>query len=147
MKYTSIPYVDLDAEYWDSVKALDAANLLKLQQATKQLQKEKRAKQSQSLQATRHRVYIKTEKGLASSLSNQIKASDKRRQLNSINWNTATFRSWLINNKEFSNIFNTWMSAKYATPFKPVIQRIDISKGYTLDNMSVVMSKNKVYEK
>ena len=147
MKYTITPYVDPDAEYWDNIKAQDAANLLKLQQATKQLRKEKQTGQSQSTQAARHRDYIKTQEGLASSLSNQIKASDKRRQLDSINWNTATFRDWLIDNKEFSNIFNIWTSAKYATPFKPVIQRIDTSKGYILDNMKIVMSKDKVYEK
>ena len=144
MKYTITPYVDPDAEYWDNIKAQDAKNLEKLQKATKKVRRTAKVK---SDAAMRNQEYVKTMPGICISLSNQIKSSDRRRKLNSIRWETNTFRDWLMNNEDFQNIFNTWTSSNHATSFKPTIQRVDTSRGYHINNMKVVMSKDKRYEK
>lgn len=138
----------LDDNYWDVMREQDLANLEKLTQATNKLkQKQKNKTFANKIAAKRNKDYIKTEEGLAASLSNQIKASVRRRKMDPVEWSTASFRQWLLESDNFQNMFNTWISTSYLTSFKPTIQRIDTTKGYSLDNMKVVISKDKKYEK
>ena len=137
-----------DDNYWDVMKAQDLANLERLQQATKKMKQESRSEDKSSERARVHnKDYVKTAEGLAAQLANQTKASSKRRGYITPNWNTKDFRAWLSNNTSYNTLYENWMSASYVTLFKPTIQRIDTTKGFSLDNMKIVISKDKKYEK
>lgn len=137
-----------DDNYWDIMKTQDLANLERLQQATKKV-KEKSTRNNEDGERARvhNKDYVKTAEGLAAQLANQTKASSKRRGYTAPSWNTKDFRAWLSSQTNYNTLYNNWMSASYVTLFKPTIQRIDTTKGFMFDNMKVVISKDKKYEK
>lgn len=133
------------ASYWKEVKAQDKKNLERLENVKKKF---KQSKQEVNNKAkARNKDFYKTAEGLAASLGNQMKASSKRRGFDTPSWNTKIFRQWLFSQDSFDSLFNTWSKSGHLTMFKPTIKRIDTNKGYHLDNMRVVFSKDKKYEK
>lgn len=133
-----------DDNYWDEMKAQDLANLEKLKQVTKKMKNSVSTKQRAKMH---NKDYVKTAEGLASQLANQTKASSKRRGFDSPSWNTAAFRNWLSTDTNYDTMYANWNKASHVTILKPTIQRIDTNEGFSLDNMKVVLSKNKRYEK
>lgn len=45
------------------------------------------------------------------------------------------FYSWSLNNPNFINLFNDYVNSDYDIKVSPSIDRIDSSRGYTLDNI------------
>lgn len=66
-----------------------------------------------------------------------------------------SFYAWAKDNKTFLKLFENWEYTLYERRFTPSVDRIDSSKGYTLDNMEWVEfhencrrgSKSKIKEK
>ncbi len=53
------------------------------------------------------------------------------------------FYKWASNDSEFHRLFSDYEESKYERKLAPSVDRIDSSKGYTLDNMEfVTMSEN-----
>lgn len=48
------------------------------------------------------------------------------------------FYNWAMNKPEFHRLFEDWVSSDYDRKLSPSVDRIDSSKGYTLDNMEWV---------
>lgn len=48
------------------------------------------------------------------------------------------FYDWAKSNQEFWNLFSEWVSSQYDRRKTPTVDRIDSSKGYTLNNMEWV---------
>lgn len=46
-----------------------------------------------------------------------------------------TFYEWSLASLDFNTLFDTWELNKYCRKLTPSVDRIDSSKGYTLDNM------------
>jgi hypothetical protein len=49
--------------------------------------------------------------------------------------NKETFYKWANESYDFHNLFNIWESSCYNRKLTPTVDRIDSSKGYSLDNM------------
>ncbi len=45
------------------------------------------------------------------------------------------FYSWSLQNKDFNNLFTKWERESYNQKLTPSVNRVDSSKGYTLDNI------------
>lgn len=53
------------------------------------------------------------------------------------------FYEWSRNSEEFALLFNNWKDSNYKRTLTPSVDRVDSSKGYTLDNMEwVIFSEN-----
>lgn len=48
------------------------------------------------------------------------------------------FYSWSLNSDEFKTLFNEWESSGYDRKLTPSVDRINPTKGYSLDNMEWV---------
>lgn len=48
------------------------------------------------------------------------------------------FYEWALNSKEFHDMYETWKQSDYDRKLTPTVDRIDSSKGYTIDNMEWV---------
>ena len=45
------------------------------------------------------------------------------------------FYEFSINNKQFNELYDAWVSAEFSRKLCPSIDRIDVSRGYTIDNV------------
>lgn len=53
------------------------------------------------------------------------------------------FYEWSLNNTEYNNLYNDWVKNKYDLRLSPSIDRIETSKGYSLDNIRwITFSEN-----
>ncbi len=51
------------------------------------------------------------------------------------------FYNWLLNDRTYSQLFKQWEEANYDTLSAPTIIRKDFSKGYELDNLTIITKK------
>lgn len=89
-------------------------------------------------------LYGRTREGLANRLYGQQVSSSKRRLSprgigkDKPEYSKSEFREWLFSRGNFETLFNNWVLSDYESDLRPSGDRIDDSKPYTLDNLSLV---------
>lgn len=104
---------------------------------------------SNTKKARADKSYYTSARGLMTSLSVQMKATCKRKNLDNPSWSNDvnSLRDWIQGQNNFEFLFNRWTQSGNLKIFKPTIQRIDSNKGFEFDNMKIVASGDREYEK
>jgi len=85
--------------------------------------------------------YRRTQKGLIITMYTSEIQSCKRRNVEPPNYTLKEFRKKLRSDENFLRLFKEWKASGYETDLKPSGDRIDPTKGYTLDNLQIITWK------
>lgn len=92
------------------------------------------------MRATRaesNRKYNRTKNGVVSRIFGDQKGSSKRRGHNPPSYSKAELMDWMYSQTIFHELFNAWKSGGYIKRDKPSCDRVDDSKGYSLQNIVI----------
>ena len=82
-------------------------------------------------------------RGVAKTIYSSQKQLSKLRAHNTPKYTFKEFENWLLNHSKFNLMYRTWQESDYRRSLKPSVDRIDIMRGYSLDNIQLVTwSKN-----
>lgn len=76
--------------------------------------------------------YRKTKKGV---LTNMYRHMVSR---NSVDFNLIEFQNRFLDDRKFNRLYNEWVKSNHQKQFKPSLDRINSSKGYTIRNTQML---------
>lgn len=62
----------------------------------------------------------------------------KKHNINKLPYTKEQLKQWLINQKDFQEIYNEWIKSDYNNDKYPSISKIDNTKPYTIDNIKLI---------
>lgn len=85
--------------------------------------------------------YDFSEKGVIRVLYKTMKRHQKIRGFSDIPFTKDEFKYWLYNNTSYKDLWDTWKDNGNPTQLKPSVDRLNDYKGYSFDNMRMVVYK------
>ena len=82
--------------------------------------------------------YYRTKKGLISQRYQRQKKSSRKRGHETPRYTRDELLEYCLNSKEFTKLYNRWVSSDFITELTPSIDRLDNSKGYSFENIQIV---------
>ena len=79
-----------------------------------------------------------TKKGLLYGIYTGQKSSSKKRGHLPPSYTLGALIQWCISQKHYSTLFNVWENSNYLHELVPSINRLDETKGYSLDNIELL---------
>jgi hypothetical protein len=95
----------------------------------------------QSAKKTREKIR-KTKIGLIKRIYDSQRTSSKKRKHNLPTYSQQWLIDFIMSNKNFNTMYNNWVESNYDRNLIPSIDRIDDYKGYTEDNIRLVVFKD-----
>ncbi len=83
-------------------------------------------------------AYSRTKEGLIKHLYNAMVRRTRDRGHEPINFSKASMIQWLMNDWVFGLLFKNWVNCGYLKPYRPSIDRIKDSLGYTYQNIQLI---------
>jgi len=83
----------------------------------------------------------RTQRGLAKVMFNNQVQRSKKRGHNTPEYSRSEFVDYLMNDTNYINLHNEWVESGYDNALVPSADRLDNTKGYSLDNIQIVTWK------
>jgi hypothetical protein len=93
---------------------------------------DKRCKRCLSKKAKRYSHSIN---GVVSITYSSQKLASKKRNHNPPSYSKTELREWLLSQRKFHRLYRRWVRNNYEKEYKPSCDRLDDTKGYSLDNI------------
>lgn len=84
------------------------------------------------------RDYSRSASGVIRLIYSNQKITSKKRGHTPPQYSQQQLKDWLLDNEKFTYIYNHWVYSNYEQDLKPSIDRLDIIKGYSFDNIQVL---------
>ena len=88
---------------------------------------------------TRYKKYSRTINGVISIIYKTQISKSKKRGHEPPEYTKEDFKSWLLNSTEFMAYYGAWCAMGYKKDLKPSVDRLDDYKGYSFDNIRLVV--------
>lgn len=82
--------------------------------------------------------YERTKTGLCYRAYYSQIANSKTRGHLPPNYTKTELATWILSQSNFEELYNNWIDSNYSTDYRPFVDRLDNSKGYSFDNIQLV---------